>query len=70
MIDWLIDANLSSRHEKLTAALFCKRIESAQELTIFQVFRLAFDFLPTHLAACSKSPKREAPDSRTQQRDQ
>ena len=46
----------------------------AEELTIFHVFRLTFDFFPRKFAACSKPPSRDNHRKglyqRTQQRDQ
>ena len=70
----LIDASLSSFHEKATVALSFGRIRTRLVVDIFQVFRLTFDFLPHKFAACSNPPSRDnhrkASYPRTQQRDQ
>ena len=71
---WLIDAPLSSFHEKATVALSFGRIRTRLGVNNSQVFRLTFDFFPHEFAACSKPLSRDnhrkASYPRTQQRDQ
>ena len=55
---WLMDPCLSSTHEEATVSLILDESLPASELTIFQAFRLTFDFFPRKFAACLKPPSK------------
>ena len=69
----MLDAVVSSFHEKATVVLLVERILSAKELTVFQVFRLAFYFFSCKSAASSSQTGgyhyRKVSNPKTQERD-